>query len=349
MKQRSYCLDVLKLVLSYVIAFFHFGLTIPPGPSVTVQVFFLISGFFLGQKFYTRSLENPESYTAWDYTRDHVRRLYPYYLFALVVYYLYALARDLLYLVMSPSVDKLAEIALDLYNQIPDVFLMQSSYRFFDSLNYPLWQISAMLIAGYFLYALLCWREKLARRILLPASVFFGLSLMNTGVELWANWGGVFIALLRAFYPMALGVLTSYFIRTSAYQSVKRHRLALNLASLYCLATLFAYGELSNIFLITVPILIVVCCEEGFWLNRLFQRPCFRFCGKFSYAVYVNHALIARFTLAVLISRLEKRGLMTKNWQQGLLFFVLLTVYSVFTMILVDAWQSRCRAAASTR
>ena len=47
MKRRIYSIDVLKLVFAYIIAFFHFGTTIAPGPTVAVQVFFIISVFFL--------------------------------------------------------------------------------------------------------------------------------------------------------------------------------------------------------------------------------------------------------------------------------------------------------------
>ena len=55
-QQRSYALDLIKLLLSYVIAFFHCGLSVSPGPTVTVQVFFILSGFFLGKTFYERSI-----------------------------------------------------------------------------------------------------------------------------------------------------------------------------------------------------------------------------------------------------------------------------------------------------
>ena len=67
MKKRIYSIDVLKLVFAYIIAFFHFGTTIAPGPTVAVQVFFIISGFFLGKKFYARSFaDGGKSYSAWD-------------------------------------------------------------------------------------------------------------------------------------------------------------------------------------------------------------------------------------------------------------------------------------------
>ena len=87
MKKRIYSIDVLKLVFAYIIAFFHFGTTIAPGPTVAVQVFFIISGFFLGKKFYARSFaDGGKSYGAWDYTLDHVSSIYPHYLFSLAAF-----------------------------------------------------------------------------------------------------------------------------------------------------------------------------------------------------------------------------------------------------------------------
>lgn len=104
MKKRIYSIDVLKLVFAYIIAFFHFGTTIAPGPTVAVQVFFIISGFFLGKKFYARSFaDGGKSYSAWDYTLDHVTSIYPHYLFSLAAFFLYTLARSLVHLAMSPS------------------------------------------------------------------------------------------------------------------------------------------------------------------------------------------------------------------------------------------------------
>ena len=53
--KRIYSIDLFKLVFAYVIAFFHYGTTISPGPTAAVQIFFLISGFFLARKYYSRS------------------------------------------------------------------------------------------------------------------------------------------------------------------------------------------------------------------------------------------------------------------------------------------------------
>ena len=144
-QQRSYALGLIKLLLSYVIAFFHCGLSVSPGPTVTVQVFFILSGFFLGKTFYERK---SEAYSAWDYTLDHARKIYPYYFFSCAVFFLYVFARDAVSLILSPSLPGLGALIRSIYNQIPDLLLLQSSMFFHDSVNYPLCQLTALLIAA---------------------------------------------------------------------------------------------------------------------------------------------------------------------------------------------------------
>ena len=222
-KNRSYCLDLLKLVLAYVIALFHCGLSVSPGPTVTVQVFFMISGFFLGKKFYTRSKADP-SYRAWDYTLDHAKSIYPHYFFSCAVFFLYLLVRDVCTLVRTPSWQLLETILRGFYNQIPDILLLQSGYYFHDSINYPLWQLSALLIAGYFLYAMLCHNERLSRELLFPAAILMIQSLLWSGVDLWANWGPLYVPLLRALSPMCIGVLTYYFSTTQVFFNLRKHK-----------------------------------------------------------------------------------------------------------------------------
>ena len=342
MKQRIYSIDVLKLVFAYIIAFFHFGTTIAPGPTVAVQVFFIISGFFLGKKFYARSFaDGGKTYGPWDYTLDHVSSVYPHYLFSLGAFFLYTLARSLLHLAWAPSWEKLSAIALDFYNQIPDILLLQSAYRFHESLNYPLWQLSALVIAGFFVYGLLCHNERFSRTLLFPAAILMIQSLLYSGVDLWENYGFFYLPLLRAFSPLCIGVLTFYFTTTLWYERLKSRRVPFNLAVILSAVTLFVYADLANIFLITTPILILGCYDDTSWLNAALNRRLFRGFGKFSYAVYLNHALVARFVQARLIPGAQGRGIALTQWQQNGIFFALLTVYSVITLFLVESWKVR--------
>ena len=321
--KRVYSLDVLKLVLAYCIAFFHFGTEVAPGPTVAVQVFFMISGFFLARKFYSRSYPDG-GYSAWDYTWDHAKAIYPHYLLSLAVWFLYMLARSVWELVKAPDWAGLLVILKDIY------------YQIHESYNYPLWQLSALMIAGYFVYALLCHNEKLSRQILFPAAILMIQSLLNTGVDLWENYGPLYIPLLRAFSPLCIGVLAYYFTTTKLYEAWRAHPVGLNLMALVGLAGIFLFGDAANIFLLTTPFLLWGCWEKDSWLNRLLDRRVFRWCGNFSYAVYLNHALIGRFLQARVLPRLG-----WERWMENGLYFLLLTGCSVLSLALVKRWKGR--------
>lgn len=342
--KRFYALDVLKLFLAYVIAFFHSRMEFMPGPTVTVQLFFMISGFFLARKFYARSFaDQGQSYGAWEYTLDHIRSMYPHYLLSCGILFGYITARECLMLFRAPGWEPVKELFLHIYSQIPDIFLLQSAYRWHDSLNYPLWQISALLIAGYFIYALLCRDEKLSRTLIFPGAILMVMSLLTQTEDLFQNYGFFYLPLLRAFYPMCVGVLAFYFTRTTYYESLRTHRGLFDAAAILALVTIICFADYRNIFVITGSLLIVNCCDPESLLNRLFDHKCFRWCGKLSYAIFLNHVLIARILWALIVPRVEAR-MAFPIWAIGSLYFVMLTGYSIVTMLLVDRWTSRTKA-----
>lgn len=330
-QKRSYSLDVLKLFLAYVVAFGHSRMAIRPGSTVSVQIFFILSGFFLARKFYARE----ETYSAWNYTLDHVRSIYPHYAFSCGVLFVYVFSRSILELVLRPSWFQFRECLVMLYDQIPDIFLLQSAYHWHESLNYPLWQISALLIAGYFVFALLRRDEKLALTILFPAAIFMGMSIMNLGMDLFGNFGPFYLPLLRAFYPMCVGVFTWKAVSAPVFDRLKRRRVLFDTASILFLAAMIWYAERGNIFLITMPFLILNCWDEGSLLSRLFRHRIFGICGRLSYAVYLNHALISRLLWALIVPRVPMSKGVT-----GLVYFLILTGYSLLTLRLVD-WLTR--------
>lgn len=332
--KRIYALDVLKLLLAYVVAFGHTGMAMRPGSTVSVQIFFILSGFFLARKFYAKD----ESYTAWSYTADHVRTIYPHYLFSCAVLFCYVFARSMVDFFRAPSVHGVWETLLMLYNQIPDLLLLQSAYHWHESINYPLWQISALLIAGYFVYACLHRDEILSRRILFPAAILMGTSLVSTQDYLFSNVGLIYLPLLRAFYPMCVGVLTYYFTQQSAYERLKSNRAVFDICAVLAVLGIWRFADYGNIFLMTTPLIIANCYDAESFLARLFQAKLFRHCGKLSFAVYCNHALISRILQAQILPRVALTTV-----QMAALYFAMLTLYSAFTMWLVGKWEAKHR------
>lgn len=342
--KRLYSLDFLKLVFAYVIAFFHFGSTIAPGPTVTVQVFFFISGFFLARKYYARShADGGSSYSPWNYTLDHVKGHYPHYLFSYAAFLLYNTARAAAYFLKSPSFQQVQEVLLSFYDQIPNLLFLQSAYTFHDSMNYPLWQLSALVIGGYFVYTLLCTNEKLSRQLLFPAAILMTMSLRSSGVALDANHGPIYMPLLRAFSGLSYGVLIYYFTTTPWYAALQSRKTAFNIASVLSLLCIFVYAEYRNIHFITAALLILGCYDPTSWLNTLLNRPVFRHAGKLSLSIYLNHALICRALNGFLFPHMDGWGMALSQPVKCLVYFGILTVYSVFTLVLVEklhgAWK----------
>lgn len=331
--KRLYSIDFLKLIFAYIIAYFHFGHTIAPGPTVTVQIFFFISGFFLAKKYYAVShADQGANYNQWDYTLSHVKGLYPHYVFAYAAFLLYNTARAAVVFLKSPSVQILQETALSFYDQIPNMLFLQNAYYFHDNMNYPLWQLSALVISGYFVYGMLCHNEKLSRQMLFPGIILMTLSLLHTGVAFDGNYGFLFIPLLRAFIGLAFGVLVYYFTTTPYYGQLKAKTAPYNLAVLLSLLCIFVYADHGNIHYFTGAMLILGCYDESSWINKLLNHKVFRHCGKLSYSIYLNHALICRFLNGFLSSRLEGLSQLQKDG----IYFVVLTCFSVAMMVIVD-------------
>lgn len=344
--KRMYSLDFFKLLFAYTIAFFHFGVTLSPGPTATVQIFFFISGFFLAKKFYARSHAGQASgYNQWNYTLDHVKGLYPQYLLSYVMFLLYETVRAAVLFLQSPSAQQLKDALTIFYDQIPNLLFLQSAYYFHDNMNYPLWQLSALVIAGYFVYGLLCHNERLSRQILFPAAILMTVSLLHQGIATDGTFGFLYMPLLRAFAGLCFGVLVFYFTTTPYWEKLRSRRVPFNLAVLVAVLCVFVYADHANIHYVTAALLILGCYDGGSWLNKLLNRPLFRHFGKLSYAIYANHALICRFTNGWLFPHTDAWGISISRPVRCLIFFLLLTVYSVFTLFLLEAWRARKKKA----
>ena len=169
------------------------------------------------------------------------------------------------------------------------------------------------------------------------------MSLLTRTEDLFQNYGFFYLPLLRAFYPMCVGVLAFYFTKTRYFEALRAHRRLFDAAAVLALVTIICFADYGNIFVITGSLLIVNCCDSDSLLNRLFDHRCFRWCGKLSYAIFLNHVLIARILWALIVPRVEAR-MAFPIWAIGILYFVMLTGYSIVTMVLVDRWTSRARA-----
>lgn len=340
--KRIYSIDLFKLIFAYFIALGHFGIELTPGAEATVQIFFIISGFFLAKKFYSkRAKQENDGYNQWNYTLDHVKSLYPHYLFSLLVLACYNLVQPVITLLTQFDVQQFGVIAQRIYGLIPELVFLQNAGFFEGGINYPLWQVCVLLIGGYFVYGALCINEKRSRQFLFPAAILMIQTLLKNGADIWGAVGFFHVPILRAISPMCIGVLTYHFTTTQYYEMLKSKTVLYNSMSVLLLAAIFMLGEYQNIFLITFPAVLLAMYDENSWLNKVFNRPYFAKFGEFSYAIYLNHALIINIGFRVLFPLINTWiGRELSVIMQGVIYLVVLTLYSVVTMYVVN----KCKA-----
>ncbi len=173
---------------------------------VATEFFFIVSGYLLVNKFYNGS----EKISAWKYTFNRIKGMYFYYVCAFGVLFLYSCLEGR-YLV--------TDIINELFGGIWELtFLHISGMRAYGLLNYPTWYISAMIIAGYFIYAGLRHFEEKYVEIIAPLSVILIYAVFSRENQTIDVWGGSSIlnisdALTRAFAGMNLGILAFFLSR----------------------------------------------------------------------------------------------------------------------------------------
>lgn len=334
---RIYSIDFLKLLFAILIAYSHLGINLP-GADVAVVFFFILSGYFLARKYYMRSFgEKAKVYNEKAYTLDHIKTLYPHYILSLVVMFGYYVIKNIYYIVIqSDSAKSIGQLFVDLYELMPEFFLVQNIGFFNGGLNYPLWQMCALIISGYFIYALLCYNERLSTTIIFPISIILIQVYLLSISDIFGASGAIYIPLVRAFSSMCIGVLTYKFVQSKYYgQIMEKHFISINCLSIFSLFALFYFGAYQNIYLIMSVILIVTLVNKDSWLNFVLNRKCFKYFGDFSYAVYLNHALVIWILNDFALEITDIFHIAYNKWSSAIIFGIILIIYSIITTRIV--------------
>lgn len=339
--KRIYSIDLLKLYFAFVIAFGHFELSLP-GDSFAVKLFFVISGFFLAKKFYSKSyideglFTSQKRYSHKEYTLDHIKQLYPDYLFALLVMVVCSIAKISSSLFTQP-ISTVYLIIREFYRSIPEIFMIQEAGFFSNSFNYPAWQLCTIIICGYFIYTMLYYCEKLSTELIFPVLFIFFETYWIIGRDPFAVLAGFIPSTLaRGFAMMALGVLIYKFSESSVYAHMKSKKLLYNIFSLFVIAGLFIFKLYNGIHIIGMAVIVLYLYNIESWANILLNRSIFKGCGKLSYSIYLNHAVVI-YCIRNFIDLLSTRYNISVSFNVACIVFgVVLTLYSVFTIWLVN-------------
>lgn len=288
--KRNTCIELIKLALACCIAVGDFSRQLLPSGSVTM-LFFILSGYFLVGSFISGKYSDP-----WRFSLGRIKRIYPHYFAAFVVLFLYVGIHNGL---------NLFGLGASFLTSTPELLMIHGIGVFPGGLNYPLWQLSALIVASHILYALLQWNKSMTVNVICPLlalTVFTYLSGGN-GYVVPNQWGVelnfIYIPLLRAFGGVAMGMFlhdpVKRMLKHLENSSLKIMPVLVS-ASVVVLLAMFWFTRAS--YAIVLPfagLLIWSFYSKG--LPALLSRIPLGRLDKLSLGIYLNHALVGHVIL----------------------------------------------------
>lgn len=268
--ERNLAADAVK-GLMILLVIFHHSCLLPflHHGYLGVDVFFVISGFYLMRHF---SLNR--DCTAFRYTAGRLRRTYLPYLFAFGLACILDFRRLLSFQGFEGFMETFAPVASFLTLTEGLEFLVHTPIILTGG-----WFLSVLIIGGFLLYGLVEYDERLATRVILPIGIIAAYTFLFTknpaSVESWYALGAVSMPLLRGCADMGVGILLYSLIQENQeWMAGKRTWLAvLSLLSLVLFALMAISRKSYDSFLvIVVPLMLMGVLIPGSPLNAFYGK-----------------------------------------------------------------------------
>lgn len=346
---RGYCneISVLKLIFAVILVLYHYyiGLKTEGGfpfyrGYLGVEFFFMVSGYLMMKKIYSSDIG------AAEYTIKHAKKLYPQYIAALIMITIYSL----IYLAVNSGLELKSVISVALSFIQESLFLQEIKIPFGIRLIGQAWYISAMLIAGFFMFAIL---KKFRKDIVLAVFTILSIVIMTASYMKYGNFHlntenisfkglGIYFGLPRGAVDMTLGCLAyelseNYLKKLSPVKS-----LAAKFIHLIMLVAVMAIVCCS--FVPDYDFIMIFCCFVMVTLTfsrlsffaELYQKIPIKRVEEFSLVIYLNYLLIRRFLF-------EVAGI-----YNIFVYFIACTAYSVLAIavinyIMAKLYERKCK------
>lgn len=326
--ERNYSIDCFKVLFALSIACGHFRGTILSS-GLVVELFFMLSGYFLVQSFYSGKYHGDPIL----YTGNRLKRIYPYYFLAFLILFVARRAADLIHPIRFLS---------DFAQSVPEILLVQNIGIFDGGLNYPLWQLSTLIVASHVLFSLMTKDDQLTLNAICPITAicsftYFSNAFGTHTVEYWGGVGNFLSApLIRAFGALCLGMTAYRPVRALAefIRSRLSDRAAFVLSSFLIVLFWLAQDSYAAHLLFLI---FLSFCFAGKGVPALLDRRCFACGEKLALSIYLNQAaLITLLSSLSFLSRLS-------NVLQTLIFIPLMILSALLFLFIADhlyAWLS---------
>ena len=242
--------------------------------------------------------------------------------------------RDIVRIVTgSQLAGNVGETVFRVFEVIPDMFMIQDmGYFVGGGINPAAWYVSAMVIVGYFIYALLCYDHKKASEFILPILFILTCAYMKFGRENFAVYEWFYIPLVRCVQYMSEDIILYRVFTSKAFAAVRNGSVFFNLVGIMGIVSIFAMERYKNIHIVLFAFIVLyTSCSES-WINKVIKGRIFRRIGDVSYAVYLNHAVV----IMAMEDIFRFAGITMEHTQFAWLAAGVSLVYSVFTMLLLD-------------
>lgn len=296
MKERKgNMIYIWRIIFTNMIAAFHFDniysitkdLGMLNGWYISVEFFFIVSGFLLYQQCKSNKYETNAAYI-----KDKYFKIYPIYIITFIITFMFKTAGD--------PAGRVAR----LYDSFWEIIGLQciGLNRGWDYINPTAWYISALFICGFFLYYLLKNHENITVNFIIPLSImvfyswFYRKALMLdfhiVDIE------GFFIngALMRGIAGMGLGVIAA---RLNAYlrENAKLTILwkAISVVGFVSVIVHSAKnGYTANDF--PMAFILCICVAIGFLPNEKIKMPgIIKYWSKATLGVYLIHEVFRMY------------------------------------------------------
>lgn len=285
MKQRIQSIEFFRFVFANCVALWHlFAIKKIRHGYLPVEFFFILSGIWLYSA-YQKGKETGQ--TAFQYTWARARRIYPLYLLSFII-------------VLPLTLHKLTNTAA-WFNTIPELMLLQNSGFFLGGLNHPLWFLSALLLGGYLVYAMLEYWEVPSVKFFFPLIVlgtYTYIFSLGSSIEQWGVVGPFPLPLVRAAAGLCLGVCLYRLVTWAKERETRLSRLAINLFSLFSAGAIvfaiFYEPNLDRYCLILFCGILAACLMEHSWLNIVLRGSIWQRLGQYSMEMFMIHAAVVQ-------------------------------------------------------
>jgi len=334
-------IDLYRLLFAMIICVYHFELVYYARTRylnagyIGVEFFFIVSGVFL-MKSAVGVAKSPVAFAA-----ARLRRLYPHYALSFAFFFGYTCLGN------CPSI---VNVGKRFVSSVLEVTLLQMAVPKYPILNQPAWFLSALLLSSVAIYTFASKFGRLFLRLapVLACVVYLYFAWQCGNIHVWQETrvGGLRDGLLRASAGVLIGCLCfSGYAHCSHWRLYRPLSLTAGrflgwtevVANVVLMWLIFSYKDtLADFAMVFLLLLLVALCLINRQLPSVLSRTKLpTYAGKLSYAVYLNHWLVAT-VLRQVAPDLE--------YPTGITVFCVVTVvYSMGTTLLVEWCITRGR------